>query len=219
MRLRTSLALLVGCAAARRVRWPAGERAAEPPAEQRSRASSASQTARQRRSRPRKPLPSQLRRPRSAPTVAPTEEATVADGGGRARPPTESTAPSQVPTGAAQPAGRVRPDRVTVDQDARPADAEHGQSRRSRPWWGGDPTVQYPNEPAGGDDWEVSDPYSDGGLRGRDRLRDRERDGLHARPDRLGPERSLRAGIRARPQAVRLPHGPDLDPAQARAGR
>jgi polar amino acid transport system substrate-binding protein len=28
------------------------------------------------------------------------------------------------------------------------------------PWWGGDPATQYPNEPAGGDGWEVSDPYS-----------------------------------------------------------
>jgi len=34
------------------------------------------------------------------------------------------------------------------------------------PWWGGDPTVQYPNEPAGGDDWEVSDPYSMEGFEG-----------------------------------------------------
>jgi polar amino acid transport system substrate-binding protein len=34
------------------------------------------------------------------------------------------------------------------------------------PWWGGDPATQYPNEPAGGDDWEVSDPYSGEGYEG-----------------------------------------------------
>jgi polar amino acid transport system substrate-binding protein len=32
------------------------------------------------------------------------------------------------------------------------------------PWWGGDPTKQYPNEPKGGDGWEVSDPYSGEGY-------------------------------------------------------
>ncbi len=28
------------------------------------------------------------------------------------------------------------------------------------PWWGGNPKTQYPNEPAGGDHWKLSDPYS-----------------------------------------------------------
>lgn len=32
------------------------------------------------------------------------------------------------------------------------------------PWWGGDPATQYPNEPAGGDGWSVSDPYSGMGF-------------------------------------------------------
>jgi polar amino acid transport system substrate-binding protein len=34
------------------------------------------------------------------------------------------------------------------------------------PWWGGDPDTQYPNEPDGGDGWEVSDPYSGEGYEG-----------------------------------------------------
>jgi len=34
------------------------------------------------------------------------------------------------------------------------------------PWWGGDPDTQYPNEPAGGDGWETSDPYSMEGYEG-----------------------------------------------------
>lgn len=34
------------------------------------------------------------------------------------------------------------------------------------PWWGGDPAVQYPNEPAGGSGWETSDPYSMEGYEG-----------------------------------------------------
>lgn len=32
------------------------------------------------------------------------------------------------------------------------------------PWWGGDPAVQYPNEPESGSGWEVSDPYSGEGY-------------------------------------------------------
>jgi polar amino acid transport system substrate-binding protein len=34
------------------------------------------------------------------------------------------------------------------------------------PWWGGDPAVQYPNEPEGGSGWEGSDPYSMEGYEG-----------------------------------------------------
>jgi len=34
------------------------------------------------------------------------------------------------------------------------------------PWWGGDPAIQYPNEPAGGDGWELGDPYSGEGYEG-----------------------------------------------------
>lgn len=32
------------------------------------------------------------------------------------------------------------------------------------PWWGGDPETQYPGEPEGGSDWELSDPYSGEGY-------------------------------------------------------
>jgi polar amino acid transport system substrate-binding protein len=32
------------------------------------------------------------------------------------------------------------------------------------PWWGGDPDIQYPNEPEGGSGWAVSDPYSGEGY-------------------------------------------------------
>lgn len=32
------------------------------------------------------------------------------------------------------------------------------------PWWGGDPEIQYPNEPEGGSGWELSDPYSGEGY-------------------------------------------------------
>ncbi len=32
------------------------------------------------------------------------------------------------------------------------------------PWWGGDPDIQYPNEPEAGSGWEVSDPYSGEGY-------------------------------------------------------
>ena len=58
----------------------------------------------------------------------------------------------------------------------------------------------------------------DGRIRRRHGVRDRECHGLHARPDRLGPERGLRTVVRARSQAVRLPHGADVDPTEARAG-
>ncbi|MFN8620152.1 MAG: transporter substrate-binding domain-containing protein [Chloroflexota bacterium] len=34
------------------------------------------------------------------------------------------------------------------------------------PWWGGDPATQYPGEPAGGDGWELGDPYSGEGYEG-----------------------------------------------------
>jgi len=34
------------------------------------------------------------------------------------------------------------------------------------PWWGGDPKTQYPNQPAGGVKWKVSNPYSMMGYEG-----------------------------------------------------
>lgn len=34
------------------------------------------------------------------------------------------------------------------------------------PWWGGDPEIQYPNEPVDGSGWETSDPYSMEGYEG-----------------------------------------------------
>ena len=98
------------------------------------------------------------------------------------------------------------PGRLTLSTDNPGVPAVVG--RRSRP-------SSTPTSRAGGDDWEVSDPYSMEGYRRRDRICDRERHGLHAGSGRLGPEHCLRAGVRAGPQAVRLPHGPDLDPAQA----
>ena len=119
---------------------------------------------------------------------------------------------------AAQPAGRVRPDRIAIDQDTRPADAEHGQSRVPAVV-GRRPDRQYPNEPAGGDGWEVSDPYSMEGYEGATAYAIANAMGFT--PDMVDwvAEHRLRAGLRAGPEAVRLPHGPDLDPAQARAER
>ena len=91
-------------------------------------------------------------------TVAPTEAATA--------PPSPSTVPSEVPASALPSPLAVcgpitslstkTPGRLTLSTD-NPA---------FPPWWGGDPTIQYPNEPAGGDDWEVSDPYSMEGFEG-----------------------------------------------------
>lgn len=89
------------------------------------------------------------------PTVAPTEGASA---------PTDTSAPSEAPSdipatalpspmavcGPIESLSTKTPGRLTLSTD-NPA---------FPPWWGGDPTVQYPNEPAGGDDWEVSDPYS-----------------------------------------------------------
>jgi polar amino acid transport system substrate-binding protein len=34
------------------------------------------------------------------------------------------------------------------------------------PWWGGDPKTQYPNQPAGGPKWKISNPYSMMGYEG-----------------------------------------------------
>ena len=113
-----------------------------------------------------------------APTVAPTEKATVAPTEAATPAPTEAiTAPPATPTavpatpsevpasvlpsplavcGPIESLSTKTPGRLTLSTD-NPA---------FPPWWGGDPTVQYPNEPAGGDPWENSDPYSGEGYEG-----------------------------------------------------
>lgn len=96
--------------------------------------------------------------PTTEPTEAATPEATLE---ATATPPSETIAPSLAPTfslpdpplavcGPIESLSTKTPGRLTLSTD-NPA---------FPPWWGGDPTVQYPNEPEGGDDWEVSDPYS-----------------------------------------------------------
>jgi polar amino acid transport system substrate-binding protein len=97
-----------------------------------------------------------------AATVEPTEAATT-----QPSTPAETTGASPAPSyslpspplavcGPIEGLSTKTPGRLTLSTD-NPA---------FPPWWGGDPTVQYPNEPAGGDQWEVSDPYSMEGFEG-----------------------------------------------------
>jgi polar amino acid transport system substrate-binding protein len=95
--------------------------------------------------------------PGSPTAVAPTGEPATASPGETE--PTETTAPSptaEIPAVSEEcqaPAVESRlknAPRLTLSTDI-PA---------FPPWWGGDPEVQYPNEPEGGSGWEVSDPYS-----------------------------------------------------------
>jgi polar amino acid transport system substrate-binding protein len=104
------------------------------------------------------------------PTTEPTEATTPGATEEVSAPPsepTETTGPSAAPSyalpspplavcGPITSLSTKTPGRLTLSTDT-PA---------FPPWWGGDPTVQYPNEPAGGDDWEVSDPYSMEGFEG-----------------------------------------------------
>jgi polar amino acid transport system substrate-binding protein len=98
------------------------------------------------------PLPSIAETPAATETAAATTEAT----------PAETVAPSASPlptvsadcmkgTVATRNSGRLT---LSTDNPAYP------------PWWGGDPKTQYPNEPAGGDRWKLSDPYSMMGYEG-----------------------------------------------------
>jgi len=77
--------------------------------------------------------------------------------------PTPSQTPAVTPTPTATPdacapelLATKKPDRLTLSTDI-PA---------YPPWWGGDPAVQYPDEPAEGSGWELSDPYSMEGYEG-----------------------------------------------------
>ncbi len=113
-----------------------------------------------------KPTDEATAKPTKEATTAPTEAATVEPTEATTPKPTEAattapTAPAtEVPPtalpsplavcGPIESLSTKTPGRLTLSTD-NPA---------FPPWWGGDPTVQYPNEPAGGDDWEVSDPYS-----------------------------------------------------------
>lgn len=93
------------------------------------------------------PSPSPTLALTASPTSAPTATATAA--------PTPS--PSASPNACAPENLTLKnPGRLTLSTD-NPA---------YPPWWGGDPATQYPNEPAGGDGWKLSDPYSMEGFEG-----------------------------------------------------
>lgn len=93
--------------------------------------------------------------PTASPTVAPTASPTVAPTATPTVPPTEVPTPSPI-AGVCGPIENlpilsIGPEtHLTLSTDI-PA---------FPPWWGGDPAIQYPSEPAGGSGWEVSDPYS-----------------------------------------------------------
>jgi polar amino acid transport system substrate-binding protein len=98
------------------------------------------------------PVPTLAETPAATETAAATTEATP--------PETVAPSPSVLPTISADcmkgTVGTKNPGRLTLSTDT-PA---------YPPWWGGDPKTQYPNEPAGGDHWKVSDPYSQMGYEG-----------------------------------------------------
>jgi polar amino acid transport system substrate-binding protein len=83
----------------------------------------------------------------ASPTPAPTAQAT-AQATASPAPTPDACAPENLAT--------KKPGRLTLSTDI-PA---------YPPWWGGDPATQYPNEPAGGSGWELSDPYSMEGYEG-----------------------------------------------------
>jgi polar amino acid transport system substrate-binding protein len=98
----------------------------------------------------------------STPTVGETAAATASASASSQPSPGETVAPSESPlptvaadcmkgTVATKHSGRLT---LSTDNPAFP------------PWWGGDPKTQYPNEPAGGDRWKISDPYSAEGYEG-----------------------------------------------------
>jgi polar amino acid transport system substrate-binding protein len=89
--------------------------------------------------------------PSPSPTLAPTASPS----------PTASPAPTASPSPTPDACATANlalkhPGRLTLSTD-NPA---------FPPWWGGDPATQYPNEPAGGDGWDTSDPYSMEGFEG-----------------------------------------------------
>jgi polar amino acid transport system substrate-binding protein len=76
------------------------------------------------------------------PTVEPTAEVTEA--------PTTSPVPTLSASCQKDQLALKNPPRLTLSTDI-PA---------YPPWWGGDPATQYPHEPEGAPEWELSDPYS-----------------------------------------------------------
>jgi polar amino acid transport system substrate-binding protein len=102
-----------------------------------------------------------------APTQAPTDVPTEAPSESPSAAPSVAVSPSAAPTVAASPS----PSAVAVSEECQAANLGEELKNAPRltlstdipaypPWWGGDPATQYPNEPAGAPEWELSDPYS-----------------------------------------------------------
>jgi polar amino acid transport system substrate-binding protein len=92
-----------------------------------------------------------------AATAAPTASPTLA--------PTASPTPTAAPTPSPSPSpDACAPENLTLKNPGRLTLSTDNPAYP--PWWGGDPDTQYPNEPAGGDGWSISDPYSMEGFEG-----------------------------------------------------
>jgi polar amino acid transport system substrate-binding protein len=89
----------------------------------------------------------------SAPTASPTLAPTAS--------PTATAAPTPSPSPSPD---ACAPENLTLKNPGRLTLSTDNPAYP--PWWGGDPATQYPNEPAGGSGWELSDPYSMEGFEG-----------------------------------------------------